>query len=119
MKGVITMGCCGQKRANLKSTAPPPTASPTTMPANAQFVQSAQLHNQPRSPSSQPAPGGAQPMHEAVTLRYLESSPIRVRGLVTGQQYEFSGARPIQVVDARDAQAFLRTRFFAESRIRN
>jgi hypothetical protein len=47
-----------------------------------------------------------------VSVRYLENSPIRVRGPVTGQQYEFSGSRPVQPVDARDASLLLQTRFF-------
>jgi hypothetical protein len=45
-------------------------------------------------------------------VRYLETSPIRVRGLATGRSYEFSGSRPIQQVDARDASSLLNTRFF-------
>lgn len=47
-----------------------------------------------------------------VTLQYLESSPIIVTGPTSGRQYEFSGARPSQAVDARDVEALLRTRFF-------
>jgi hypothetical protein len=47
-----------------------------------------------------------------VSLRYLENSPIRVRGPVTGQDYEFSGSRPVQSIDARDASSLLKTRFF-------
>lgn len=47
-----------------------------------------------------------------VNLRYLEKSPIIAQGQVTGRRYEFSAARPVQAVDARDVPAFLRTRFF-------
>ena len=47
-----------------------------------------------------------------MNLHYLENSPIRVRGPVTGRQYDFSGLRPVQAVDTRDASALLRTRFF-------
>jgi hypothetical protein len=71
------------------------------------------------APSDQQAPSasqqtqaGTRPVYSSVTLRYLEKSPILVRGPVTDQQYEFSGARPVQSVDARDAAALLRTRFF-------
>ena len=53
--------------------------------------------------------------HVAVSLRYLENSPIRVRGPVTGRQYGFSGSRPVQAVDPRDASALLRTPFFRPS----
>lgn len=45
-------------------------------------------------------------------VRYLENSPIRVRGLVSGMSYEFSGSQPVQTVDARDASSLLNTRFF-------
>ena len=47
-----------------------------------------------------------------VNLRYLERSPIRVRGPATGVAYQFSAAQPVQAVDARDAAALLRTRLF-------
>lgn len=50
-----------------------------------------------------------------VSLRYLESSPVRVRGPVTGIHYKFSGTRPIEAVDARDAPALMRTRFFRQA----
>jgi hypothetical protein len=45
-------------------------------------------------------------------MRYVETSPIRVRGLVSGTSYEFSGTAPIQEVDVRDAASLLNTRFF-------
>jgi hypothetical protein len=47
-----------------------------------------------------------------VRLRYLEQSPILVRGPVTGRYYEFSEAQPDQHVDSRDAPQLLRTSFF-------
>jgi hypothetical protein len=48
----------------------------------------------------------------SISVRYLENSPIRVRGLVSGWWYEFSGSNVIQQVDARDAASLLNTRFF-------
>lgn len=45
-------------------------------------------------------------------LRYLEQSPILVRGPATGRYYEFSEAQPDQHVDSRDAPQLLRTSFF-------
>ncbi len=48
-------------------------------------------------------------------LRYLEHSPVRVRGPVTGKHYDFSGANPVAAVEARDAEALLRTRFFTRA----
>jgi hypothetical protein len=50
--------------------------------------------------------------HSSVSVRYLENSPTRVRGLVSGMCYEFSGSRAVQQVDARDAASLLNTRFF-------
>jgi hypothetical protein len=48
----------------------------------------------------------------SVGVRYLETSPIQVRGLVSGMGYAFSGSQPVQQVDARDASSLLKTRFF-------
>ena len=45
-------------------------------------------------------------------LHYVEQSPIRVQGRQTGRYYEFSGKRPVQAVDVRDASSLLGTRFF-------
>jgi len=33
---------------------------------------------------------------------------------VSGRQYQFSGSKPVQAVDARDAAALLRTGFFSQ-----
>ena len=46
------------------------------------------------------------------SVRYVDTLPIRVRGAISGMQYEFSRAAPIQQVDARDSASLLRTRFF-------
>jgi hypothetical protein len=97
------MGCCGQKRQAMKSP-----STPGTKPAS---PQPRQTPRQPRSPH-QPTPGLTGPTHSSVSLRYLERSPILVRGPATGREYSFSGTHPVQPVDARDAEAFLRTRFF-------
>lgn len=51
----------------------------------------------------------------SVGLRYLEKSPIRVRGPATGKEYDFSAANPVRAVDRRDAESLLRTRFFAKT----
>lgn len=96
------MGCCGQKRALLRntsaSTAPPARpaapvpAGPTRLP--------------PANASAWVTPAGT------VVLRYLERAPIVVRGSVTGRRYHFSAGSPLLLVDRRDAEALLRTRFF-------
>jgi hypothetical protein len=51
-----------------------------------------------------------------IRVRYIEKSPVRVRGLVSGTCYEFSGASPVQDVDARDSASLLHTRFFVRIR---
>jgi hypothetical protein len=56
----------------------------------------------------------AQSPSASVALRYTESSPVRVRGPVTGRQYDFSGSHPVQAVDSRDATALVRTLFFRQ-----
>lgn len=45
-------------------------------------------------------------------LHYLQEAPIRVMGPVTGRPYAFSGSRPVQMVDARDAQMLGRAALF-------
>jgi hypothetical protein len=60
----------------------------------------------------QQIPAPTQIPYSSVGLRYLENSPIRVLGPVTGRLYEFSGSRPVQSVDSRDAVPLSRTRFF-------
>jgi hypothetical protein len=47
-----------------------------------------------------------------VMLKYVEDSPILVRGSSTGRHYQFSGVSPVQEVDVRDAVAMLRTGYF-------
>jgi hypothetical protein len=51
------------------------------------------------------------PRH-SIGIRYLEKAPIRVRGVVSGVCYEFSGSYPVQQVDSRDSPSLLGTRFF-------
>jgi hypothetical protein len=65
-----------------------------------------------------PAPWAwpAQTTYGSVSLRYLENSPVRVQGPVTGRQYDFSASHPVQAVDPRDAAPLLRTRFFQQTR---
>jgi len=98
--------CCGQKRSALKfDRAPNPiTAQPTAfyrVPGVARASAGAQ-RSHPLAPTS----------YSSVRLRYLENSPIRVRGPVTGRHYEFSSPSPVQSVDPRDVAGLLGTRLF-------
>ena len=118
--------CCGQKRTELRNnqtqwttpSAPPYTAgnsraqavqTQSSAPATMQTVSS--VNAQIRSVQPHAATAIAT-QHPSISVRYLENSPIRVHGLVSGGWYEFSGARAIQQVDARDAASLLNTRFF-------
>jgi hypothetical protein len=115
--------CCGQKRSTLQSvptatiapaarrSAPTEvtghtTVSPQTPAARRDMTADLRFRNTPAQTS---------PPHSSVSLRYLENSPVQVRGPVTGLHYQFSGASPIQAVDVRDAAALLRTRFFRQT----
>jgi hypothetical protein len=121
--------CCGQKRLELRSN-----PAQTTVPAVPQYVssnnQAQAVRTRPLEPPTMrtvsPHPPissqirSVQPQAQApislsrtsISIRSLENSPIRVQGPSTGRYYEFSGSRPVQAVDARDASALLRTRFF-------
>ena len=103
------MACCGQKRA-LRGNPSPVALTPISIDSRA-------------VPASPPAASVGDPQTvmrasapSTVAIHYLEQSPILVRGPATGRPYEFTAARPIQSVDARDAEPLLRTRFFRRSR---
>ena len=101
------MSCCGQKRADLKSG-----STQATMLATTPLVTNTPLDGgEAGARTIASAPSG----YYAVTLHYLEDSPILVTGTVTGRQYAFSGAQPDQSVDTRDAKPLLRTPFFRRS----
>ena len=95
------IGCCGEKRAAFRSplTSPPSPPVQRTTPT-------------PPPPGLQPGYPGSQPRTNVVAVRYLETSPISVRGMPSGSQYQFSGAHPLQAVNVRDAEILVRTRFF-------
>jgi hypothetical protein len=116
--------CCGQKRTELRNTqaqsrtrsvpqhtstnsaAPAVRTPPAVRPAPHTSAYPQTRSVQARVPMPTAAP------QSAIHIRYLETSPIRVRGLVSGKSYDFSGSAPIQQVDARDAASLLNTRFF-------
>jgi len=103
--------CCGQKRTtmtqeNVKQTTLRSNSIATSAPAAARPVKDL-TH---RASVAQTPAGWS-----SVGLRYLEKSPIRVRGPATGRQYEFSAVNSVQSVDARDAESLLNTRFFAKT----
>jgi hypothetical protein len=120
--------CCGQKRTELRNNqAQSTTRVPQTFSGDRRTrivpTQPSALPSTPTPPPHEPANTktlSVQPQalarlsapQSSISVRYLENSPIRVRGLVSGMFYEFSGPRAIQQVDARDASSLLSTRFF-------
>jgi hypothetical protein len=121
--------CCGQKRTELRNSQTQ-RATPSILPSTSGNSRAQAIRTPPTAPPAtqaaspyQPAnpqtrriqPQAATPIstpHSSISVRYLENSPIRVRGLVSGMCYEFSGSRAVQQVDARDASSLLNTRFF-------
>ena len=116
--------CCGQKRSELQSSQAQTTArsvdhytfaNSQTQPIRSQasrtgssFLPVSTNVGSVHAPVPTPAPLA----QSSISIRYLENSPIRARGLVSGRYYEFSGSHPVQPVDARDASSLLNTRFF-------
>ena len=89
--------CCGNKREELRSApSAPPAKSPRIRPA----------------PEVPHAAAAAAVPYRAIEIRYVDHSRIRVRGPVTGRQYEFSESSRVQPVDPRDAASLLQSRFF-------
>jgi len=93
------MGCCGQK-GNGAGKKPRPLTQGTH-------------HTGPPAGTGFQIRGDVTHDYYPVILRYLESSPIVVRGPVTGRRYEFSGRRCVQSVDERDAAVLLQMPFFS------
>jgi pyruvate/2-oxoglutarate dehydrogenase complex dihydrolipoamide acyltransferase (E2) component len=121
--------CCGQKRLELRNSQVQRTAQSvpqhtfSNSPAQTVRTQLSVPPATPRAAQYQPArpqTGSVPPQAPApvstpqspVSVRYLEASPIQVRGLISGMSYAFSGSQPVQQVDARDASSLLNTRFF-------
>jgi hypothetical protein len=118
--------CCGQKRTELRNSQTQRT-TPSVSPYRAGNSGPQAVRIQPSAPpvmrivppvntqilSALPQAATTTPaQHSSISVRYLENSPIRVRGLVSGTSYEFSSSRPVQKIDARDASSLLDTRFF-------
>jgi hypothetical protein len=90
------MGCCGQRRS---ATVRQEAAVPQRATGN-------------RSQPNHPVTAAATSPAGTARLRFVRQDTILVRGPITGRQYAFSGATPIQQVDVRDAASLLRTSWF-------
>jgi hypothetical protein len=99
--------CCGQKRSELQNN-----QTRRTVPQYSSHNRPAEPVARPSSAAQAPEIATASTPQSLTSIRYLENSPIQVRGLASGRCYEFSGAHPVQQVDLRDASSLLNTRFF-------
>lgn len=102
------MACCGQKRSQAQIASP--SALHTAGPAPTGYGTVGHVFAR----GDAPVRGVQAPAVNArsVVLRYHERVRMVVRGPVTGHHYAFSAEQPAQAVDARDAEALLRTRRF-------
>ena len=91
------MGCCGQGRAALRAAATSAAVRPDISRATA-----------PAHRNSSP-PTGRPPA--ATVLRYLGGKQVRIRGMVSGRMYEFTGGERT-AVEPRDAPTMVRTGLF-------
>ena len=119
--------CCGEKRSAMKgsgefavSRSAPSSAGVQSIPADTR------AHAQPwgqrgfetalSGPSGQrvrtPVALAVSSFRPKMNIRYLGSSPIRLRGSVSGRSYQFSVTRPVQPLDSGDAASLLNTRLF-------
>jgi len=95
--------CCGSKRLAMRNTINGARAISTT---------ALSLRTPAQHIGATTAPISARGSSLSVTLRYMESSAIRVTGPVTGRLYIFSAAQSAQAVDPRDAAALMRSGMF-------
>ncbi|MBS1787506.1 MAG: hypothetical protein JST85_07290 [Acidobacteria bacterium] len=95
------MACCGQKRQALSKS-----VELTTSP----ILQSQTADSNLGIGRDQPGHIAVGSSQNTVLIRYLQGSPLYIRGAVTGRQYLFSAAQPVLAVDARDGDGFLKSR---------
>ena len=70
---------------------------------------------QQRAALIQNKPVTAQTSHAAdssLNVRFKQSSPVLIRGPVTGRHFQFNGSTNTQAIDARDAAALIKTGYF-------
>jgi hypothetical protein len=92
------MSCCGQKRSSFVVRPPAPRATAAPTPA-----------------ATRPAAAAAPVSGAMVALRSVSAGGMIVRGPASGRQYAFSAVAPVQMVEARDAAALLRTSWFRQA----
>lgn len=97
------MACCGRKRQALGKSAGLTTS---LIPQTRIAISNLDVGKE------QPDNVTASSTQNSVLIRYLQSSPLYVRGAVTGRQYLFSLSQPVLAVDTRDVENFLKSRAF-------
>ena len=105
--------CCGSRRSALRSASALLKAPPAVpvVPQGA-FNRARMAGALGQNPAATTEAIPARQLFPSVNLRYMESSPIRVRGPMTGRQYDFSVAQPTEDVDLRDAAVLTRSALF-------
>jgi hypothetical protein len=104
--------CCGQKRSLLSSQAVGSRSRslPLQVGANARRSSFQRTVAQGDAVTDPAAPAG--PASSEIALRYLRAAPVRVRGLITGRSYEFSGPQSVALIDPRDVPGLQNTGLF-------
>jgi hypothetical protein len=118
-RGEMQIMCCGQKRLELSNDSTrtnvrhiPSNTHTSFLPPRLETNGFGLRHITSQIPTSGSTFAGARSFQPTVSLRYVRGSPVRVRGSLSGRYYEFSGSRPVQAVQARDAELLLRTHLF-------
>jgi hypothetical protein len=57
----------------------------------------------------------AQSPSAPVSLRYVRTAPMRVKGEASGREYIFSGTRPTQAIDPKDTVQLLSMGYFSRA----
>jgi hypothetical protein len=91
------MTCCGQGRANLRTSQAAIPKSPGARPAAVVGFGRAIV---------------AAAQKPVAMVRYIGAAPIVVHGAVSGRTYQFTAARSVQPVDARDIAGLLKKGIF-------
>jgi hypothetical protein len=104
--------CCGQKRSLLSSHAVPSQARPMPVQvgANPRRLSFQRTVAKGAAVTDPVAPAGT--TSSEMALRYLRAAPVRVRGLITGRTYEFSGPQSVALIDPRDVPGLQNTGLF-------
>lgn len=103
------MACCGKKRQALNQA------------LNNEAALATKPVLQPGSDNNNPAEQAVESTNKftrfsaTVRLLYLQGSTLVINGAATGRRYLFSRSQPIQAVEGRDVEGFLKTGLFRKA----